>query len=148
MNEFADLGLSEGLQQAVASMGYETPTPIQKAAIPAVLMGRDVLGVAQTGTGKTAAFAIPTIDMLGSEPGKCEVLVLAPTRELAQQVGKEFSKLGQSIGLKVATIYGGTSFEKQYEELETAHVVCATPGRLRDILERGKLDLSKLRILI
>ena len=137
MNEFADLGLSDGLQEAVASMGYQTPTPIQKAAIPAVLMGRDVLGVAQTGTGKTAGFTLPMIDILAEGQARARMprsLILEPTRELAAQVAENFEKYGKNHDLKMALLIGGVSFSEQDKIIDRGvDVLIATPGRLLGI---------------
>ncbi len=145
---FQDFYLSESTLRALEKIGYVTPTPVQSQSIPLVMAGIDLIVMSQTGTGKTAAFGIPTIEMLDPEPGRIDALVLAPTRELAIQVAKEFERLGQYKNLEVATIYGGTSYEKQYKALETANIICATPGRLLDLLNSGKCDLSELRVLI
>ena len=139
MNEFADLGLSDGLQQAVASMGYETPTPIQKAAIPAVLMGRDVLGVAQTGTGKPAGFTLPMIDILAEGQARARMprsLILSPTRELAAQIAENFEMYGTNHQLSMALLIGGESMKEQEAILTRGvDVLIATPGRLLDLIE-------------
>ncbi len=131
MNEFADLGLSDGLQSAVASMGYETPTPIQKAAIPAVLMGRDVLGVAQTGTGKTAGFTLPMIDILAEGQARARMprsLILSPTRELAAQIAENFEMYGVNHQLSMALLIGGESMKEQEAVLTRGvDVLIATP---------------------
>lgn len=143
---FDEFFLSDKMLNALGDINYVTPTPVQSTAIPLVMAGIDLIVQSQTGTGKTAAFAIPVIEMLDPSPG-VDVLTLAPTRELAKQVAAEFETLGRYKDLGVATVYGGASYEKQYRELENAQIVCATPGRLLDILKRGKLDLSKLKIL-
>ena len=147
---FADLGLPESLLAALREVGYETPSPIQAATIPALLAGRDVLGQAQTGTGKTAAFALPALARLEPAPGKPQVLVLAPTRELAIQVAESFQKYAHHIpGFHVLPIYGGQSYTPQLSALKRGvHVVVGTPGRVIDHLERGSLDLSQLRMLV
>lgn len=144
---FEDFYLSSEMLQALAAVSYHQPTPSQVAAIPLILAGIDLIVQAQTGSGKTAAFAIPTIEMLEPHQGRIEVLVLAPTRELAKQVCEEFGRLGRFKTFEATAIYGGTAYEPQYEALETAQIVCATPGRLLDLLNRGKIDLSRLRIL-
>ena len=147
---FADLGLPESLLTALREVGYETPSPIQAATIPPLLAGRDVLGQAQTGTGKTAAFALPALARLEPAPGKPQVLVLAPTRELAIQVAEAFQKYAHHIpGFQVLPIYGGQSYGPQLHALKRGvHVVVGTPGRVIDHLERGSLDLSELRMLV
>ena len=152
MNEFADLGLSEGLQQAVASMGYQTPTPIQKAAIPAVLMGRDVLGVAQTGTGKTAGFTLPMIDILAEGQARARMprsLILSPTRELAAQIAENFEMYGTNHQLSMALLIGGESMKEQEAILTRGvDVLIATPGRLLDLIERGSVMPMDVSVLV
>jgi ATP-dependent RNA helicase DeaD len=147
---FADLGLAEPVMAAVAEVGYETPSPIQAATIPALLAGRDVLGQAQTGTGKTAAFALPLLSRLDLKQGKPQVLVLAPTRELAIQVAEAFQRYANKIkGFHVLPIYGGQSYYPQLQALKRGvHVVVGTPGRVIDHLDRGTLDLSELKALV
>lgn len=144
---FGDYFLSSEMLQALEKVGYQTPTPVQHAAIPLVMAGIDLIVQSQTGTGKTAAFGVPSIELLDPRPGIIEMLVLAPTRELARQVAAEIERLGEFKGINVATIYGGTSYEKQYEEIDQASVICATPGRLVDILKRGKISFDNLRVL-
>ena len=152
MNEFADLGLSDGLQSAVASMGYETPTPIQKAAIPAVLMGRDVLGVAQTGTGKTAGFTLPMIDILAEGQARARMprsLILSPTRELAAQIAENFEMYGVNHQLSMALLIGGESMKEQEAVLTRGvDVLIATPGRLLDLIDRGSVMPMDVSILV
>ncbi|WP_168210364.1 DEAD/DEAH box helicase [Persicimonas caeni] len=144
---FDDFYLSDEMLKALRTVGYKRPTPVQAESIPLILAGIDLIVQSQTGSGKTAAFAIPTIEMLEPKPGRIDVLVLAPTRELAKQVCKEFERLGQYKDLSATAIYGGASYEKQYKALETAQIVSATPGRLLDLAKRGSIDLSNLRIL-
>jgi len=144
---FEDYFLSQEMLQALAHVGYTKPTPVQHAAIPLVMAGIDLIVQSQTGTGKTAAFGVPSIELLDPRPGVIEMLVLAPTRELARQVASEIERLGQFKNIKVATIYGGASYEKQFEEIEVANIICATPGRLVDILKRGKISFDNLRVL-
>ncbi|PNS07761.1 DEAD/DEAH box helicase [Solilutibacter silvestris] len=148
--KFTDLGLPETLLHALKDIGYETPSPIQAATIPPLLAGRDVLGTAQTGTGKTAAFALPALSQLDAKASKPQVLVLAPTRELAIQVAEAFQKYAHHIpGFQVLPIYGGQSYQPQLAALKRGvHVVVGTPGRVIDHLERGSLDLSQLRCLV
>ena len=148
--KFTDLGLPETLLQALRTVGYESPSPIQAATIPPLLAGRDMIGQAQTGTGKTAAFALPALARLDATAGKPQVLVLAPTRELAIQVAEAFQKYANHIpGFHVLPIYGGQSYQPQLSALKRGvHVVVGTPGRVIDHLERGSLDLSALRMLV
>ncbi|MFC4820638.1 DEAD/DEAH box helicase [Dokdonella ginsengisoli] len=147
---FGDLGLAEALLQALSAVGYETPSPIQAATIPPLLEGRDVLGQAQTGTGKTAAFALPILSRLDLSKSKPQALVLAPTRELAIQVAEAFQRYASHLpGFHVLPIYGGQSYGPQLAGLRRgAHVVVGTPGRVIDHLERGSLDLSGLTTLV
>ncbi len=148
--KFSDLGLPETLMQALRTVGYEVPSPIQAATIPPLLAGRDLIGQAQTGTGKTAAFALPALAQLTSPASKPQVLVLAPTRELAIQVAEAFQKYATHIpGFQVLPIYGGQSYQPQLSALKRGvHVVVGTPGRVIDHLDRGSLDLSQLRCLV
>ncbi|GAB3095079.1 DEAD/DEAH box helicase [Lysobacter terrae] len=148
--KFTDLGLSEPLLKALADVGYETPSPIQAATIPPLLQGRDVLGQAQTGTGKTAAFALPILARIDPAQQKPQALVLAPTRELAIQVAEAFQKYAHHLpGFHVLPIYGGQSYTPQLASLKRGvQVVVGTPGRVIDHLERGSLDLSQLRCLV
>lgn len=147
---FADLGLAESVMAAVTEVGYESPSPIQAATIPALLEGRDVLGQAQTGTGKTAAFALPILSRLDLARTKPQCLVLAPTRELAIQVAEAFQRYAARIpGFHVLPIYGGQSYGPQLAALRRGvHVVVGTPGRVIDHLQRGSLDLSQLEWLV
>jgi len=147
---FTDLALSEPLLRALADVGYESPSPIQAATIPPLLQGRDVLGQAQTGTGKTAAFALPILARIDPKQAKPQALVLAPTRELAIQVAEAFQKYAVHLpGFHVLPIYGGQSYYPQLQALKRGvHVVVGTPGRVIDHLDRGTLDLSELRCLV
>jgi ATP-dependent RNA helicase DeaD len=147
---FADLGLSAPVMAAVTDVGYESPSPIQAATIPALLAGRDLLGQAQTGTGKTAAFALPILSRLTLDQKKPQALVLAPTRELAIQVAEAFQRYASKIpGFNVLPIYGGQGYAPQLSALKRGvHVVVGTPGRVIDHLERGTLDLSGLTTLV
>ncbi len=149
---FEDLGLGPEVLQAVTDAGYTEPTPIQAQAIPLVLMGRDVLGCAQTGTGKTASFTLPMIDILASGRAKARMprsLVLAPTRELAAQVAKSFETYGKHHKLTMALLIGGESFAPQEAKLDRGvDVLIATPGRLLDHFERGRILLNDVKILV
>ena len=145
---FETLGLSAAVLEAIKESGYNTPTPIQAQAIPIILEGRDVIGASQTGTGKTAAFALPSLSKV-TRMGKPQILVLEPTRELAHQVAESFQKYGKHTGLKVALLYGGVGLGKQTEELEAgADIVVATPGRLIDHFYRTSMRFGEVKILI
>ena len=150
--KFSDLGLSSELSRAVTDLGYESPTPIQEKSIPLVLMGRDILGSAQTGTGKTASFTLPMIDILASGRAKARLprtLILAPTRELAAQVADSFEKFSVNNKLSMALLIGGVSFADQNAALSKGvDVLIATPGRLLDHFERGKVLLNDVKILV
>ncbi|MFZ1416050.1 MAG: DEAD/DEAH box helicase [Defluviicoccus sp.] len=149
---FSDLQLSEPVLRAIADLGYTTPTPIQEQAIPYVLMGRDVLGCAQTGTGKTASFTLPMIDILAAGRAKARMprsLILEPTRELAAQVAEAFDLYGKHCRLSKALLIGGESMADQIRVLDRgADVLIATPGRLLDVFERGYLLLNDVKILV
>lgn len=152
MTEFSELGLSPATLQAVADTGYTTATPIQAEAIPVALQGRDVLGIAQTGTGKTAAFTLPMIDRLAAGRAKARMpraLVIAPTRELADQVASSFEKYAKGQKLSWALLIGGVSFSDQEQKLDRGvDVLIATPGRLLDHFERGKLLMTGVQIMV
>ena len=147
---FSDLGLSPAVMAALTDVGYETPSAIQAATIPALLAGRDVVGLAQTGTGKTAAFALPIISRLDIAQKSPQALVLAPTRELALQVCEAFEKYAAHLqGVHVLPVYGGQGYGVQLSALRRGvHVVVGTPGRIMDHLEKGTLDLSELKYLV
>ncbi|AZP82137.1 DEAD/DEAH box helicase [Mycobacterium avium] len=147
---FADLQIHPSVLRAIAGVGYETPTGIQAATIPALMAGSDVVGLAQTGTGKTAAFAIPILSKIDAASTATQALVLAPTRELALQVAEAFSRYGAHLPkINVLPIYGGSSYAVQLAGLKRgAHVVVGTPGRVIDHLERGTLDLSHVDYLV
>ncbi|MBL8340200.1 MAG: DEAD/DEAH box helicase, partial [Rubrivivax sp.] len=159
-DSFADLGLGPELLAELAALGYEEPTPIQKAAAAPLLEGRDLLGQAATGTGKTAAFALPLLQRVSSwrsqgSPGGAAaagqpfVLVLVPTRELAVQVSEAFHRYGRGLGIGVAPIYGGQEFGRQVSALRRgAQVVIATPGRVLDHLRRGTIDFGALKAVV
>ena len=147
---FSDLALSEAVMRAVQKVGYEQPSPIQAAAIPILLAGGDILGMAQTGTGKTAAFALPLLSRIDTKQADPQILVLAPTRELAIQVAEAFQKYASEIpGFHVLPIYGGQEMTTQLRQLKRgAHVVVGTPGRVMDHLRRGSLNLNNLKALV
>ncbi len=153
--KFEELGLAETLLLAVRGEGYSTPTKIQAAAIPAILEGRDLLGCAQTGTGKTAAFALPTLQRLGGtaaaagQKRKIRALVLAPTRELGIQINESFHAYGRHTGLRQTVVYGGVGQNPQVRALRAGvDVLIATPGRLLDLMQQGFIDLSRVEILV
>ena len=149
---FADLGLSPELLQAVEAAGYTEPTPIQREAIPPVLMMKDIVGIAQTGTGKTASFVLPMIDIMSHGRRRARMprsLILEPTRELAAQVAENFEKYGKNADLKMALLIGGVQMGDQVKALnEGVDVLIATPGRLMDLFERGKILLTGCELLV
>ncbi len=149
---FEELGLSEKTLKAIAECGYTEPTPIQKEAIPYILMTRDVVGLAQTGTGKTAAFTMPMIEILAGGRAKARMprsLILSPTRELAAQISENFDTYGKYHSLNMALLTGGTSVDDQIRKLERGvDVLIATPGRLIDLFERGKILLTDIKVLV
>src|SRR6201987_2733262 len=146
---FADLQIHPSVLQAVADVGYESPSAIQAATIPALMAGSDVGGLAQPGTGKTAAFAIPILSKIDTASRATQALVLAPTRELALQVAEAFSRYGAHLSVHVLPIYGGSSYGPQLAGLKRgAQVVVGTPGRVIDHLEKGTLDVSRVDYLV
>jgi len=151
---FTDFGLSQPILKALAAEGYETPTPIQAQAIPKVMSGRDLCGIAQTGTGKTAAFALPILHRLSEEPRSrlrrsCRVLVLSPTRELASQIADSFRTYGRNLRLITSVVFGGVAIGRQERELSVGvDVLVATPGRLLDLVDRKSLSLRDVEILV
>lgn len=147
---FAELGLDDAVMKALKDVGYETPSAIQAATIPPLLAGRDVVGLAQTGTGKTAAFALPILSRLDLSQKTPQALVLAPTRELALQVCEAFEKYASHLrGVHVLPVYGGQGYGQQLSALRRGvHIVVGTPGRIMDHLEKGTLDLSELKYLV
>ena len=154
MSSFSDFGLATSILKAVAAEGYTTPTPIQSQAIPQVLNGRDLCGIAQTGTGKTAAFALPILQRLFSAParrraGTCRALVLSPTRELASQIAESFRTYGRELPLSTAVVFGGVPIGAQQRRLASGvDILVATPGRLLDLIDRKSLTLSSVQILV
>jgi ATP-dependent RNA helicase DeaD len=152
ISPFTALGLAEPIVAALATLGYEEPTPIQREAIPPLLEGRDLLGQAATGTGKTAAFALPMLQRIRREDGGTQdpaALVLVPTRELAMQVAEATHKYGRGLGVRVLAVYGGASMEQQLRALRRGvDVIIATPGRALDHIRRGTLRLDAIRVLV
>ncbi len=146
---FGEFGLSDSVLKAVFAMGFEEPTPIQEKTIPILLKGSDLIGQAQTGTGKTAAFGVPIIENLDRDAKGVQALVLAPTRELAVQAAEEFNKLGSYKDIHAIPIYGGTSIERQITALEKGvHVVVGTPGRVLDHIRRKTLHLGSIKVVV
>ena len=154
LNSFTELNLSQPLLKALASEGYDKPTPIQARAIPELLAGRDLLGIAQTGTGKTAAFALPILQRLSEKPeraarGTCRALILSPTRELAAQIAESFKTYGRNLKVSRAVVFGGVSIGKQIEILRGGvDVLVATPGRLVDLIDRRAVTLNQVEIFV
>ncbi len=152
MSDFTQFGVGPSVLRGIAAAGFVEPRPIQKLTIPAALEGRDILGLAQTGTGKTAAFALPVIERLlsqrrnGREP---RVLIVAPTRELASQIGEEIRTLARYTRIRVAVVFGGVSFQKQLNELrDDPQIIVACPGRLLDLVNRGAIRLNRIETLV
>lgn len=147
--KFTELNLSDAILAAIEKAGFETPSPIQEQTIPLALEGKDVIGQAQTGTGKTAAFGLPTLNKIDVENPSIQALVIAPTRELAVQSQEELFRFGREKGVKVRSVYGGSSIEKQIKALKSgAHIVVGTPGRLLDLIKRKALKLNGIETLI
>jgi len=147
---FTTFNFHPHIAAGLAATGYTTPTPIQKQAIPPVLEGRDVMGLAQTGTGKTAAFALPILQrLMKGERGRVRALVVAPTRELAEQIHQSIEKLGHRTRLRSVTVYGGVKITPQVEKIRRgAEIVVACPGRLLDHLNQGTINLAHLEVLV
>src|SRR5580765_5308622 len=147
---FADLGLSPEILKAVSKMGFEEASPIQSATIPKLLAGADIVGESQTGSGKTAAFAIPAIERVDAALRTPQVLILCPTRELTVQVAEEVAKLAFfKRGVRELPIYGGQSYDRQYRGLQAgSQIIIGTPGRIMDHLERGSLKLDEIRMVV
>ena len=153
MNNFESLGLSKKLLEAVESEGYTTPTPVQEQSIPPLLAGRDVIGVAQTGTGKTAAFALPVLQIMSrtKTQGKRHIkaLILSPTRELAAQIGERFSAYGENLDIRHKVIFGGVNQNPQVRALQKGiDVLVATPGRLLDLINQGHIDITRVEFFV
>jgi ATP-dependent RNA helicase RhlE len=154
MTKFTDLGLAEPILKALSAKGYATPTPIQIKAIPPVLEGRDLCGIAQTGTGKTAAFALPALDYFARHPkptpiGGCRMLVLSPTRELAAQIAQSFRDYARFMRLSVETVFGGVPIGRQINKMRPGvDIVVATPGRLLDLIDQRALSLRDVELFV
>ena len=147
---FKKFQLNEKIMAGVAAAGYQEPTPIQDQSIEAILEGRDIMGLAQTGTGKTAAFVLPILQrLISGKQGQIRALILAPTRELSEQTHEAIRELGQKTRLSSATIYGGVSIQNQINKLRSrVDIVSACPGRLLDHIGRGTIDLSGVEVLV
>lgn len=149
MSSFSELGLPENILNTIEKIGFQQPTPIQEHAVPVALKGHDIIGAAQTGTGKTAAYALPTLARLGESKPFARCLVLVPTRELAMQVDEAFRRFAENSETRIALLYGGVGYERQVSALRNgAEIVVATPGRLIDLWQQRKIDLSKIEVLI
>ena len=148
MTTFRELGLSEPLLEDLAQLGYERPTPIQEQAIPALLGGRDVIGQAQTGTGKTAAFGLPLLEYVDLSQDEVQALVITPTRELCIQVTQALRAYGRKRGVEVVACFGGAPIRSQIAQLKSAHVVVGTPGRVMDLISRHALFLNDARYIV
>ncbi len=152
MNTFENLQLAQPILQALKTKGYTHPTPVQAQAIPAILEGNDLFGSAETGTGKTAAFALPLLELMRRRPSThrgIRTLVLAPTRELAVQIADSFRDYGKNIGIKYCVIYGGVSQHTQTAALRRGcDIVVATPGRLLDLMNQGFVKLNNVEFLV
>jgi superfamily II DNA/RNA helicase len=145
---FADLGVSEPVIEALSALGIDSPFPVQSLVIADAISGRDILARSRTGSGKTLAFALPIVERVRAEEVAPVALVLVPTRELAQQVADDFDPVAKAKGLRVGVAYGGTRVREQARDIRRAHVLVATPGRLRDLAERRLVDLANVRILV
>ncbi|MDI6781618.1 MAG: DEAD/DEAH box helicase [bacterium] len=149
MSKFADFGLSKEMLQTISNMGFEEPTPIQEKAIPVIMQGNDMIGQAQTGTGKTAAFGIPVVERIDRGIFPVQAIILTPTRELAIQVAEEMNKIGKLNRVFAFPVYGGSSIERQIRMLQRGvHVVVGTPGRVIDHIERDTLKLNDVKVVI
>jgi ATP-dependent RNA helicase RhlE len=154
LKTFSELKLIAPLERALKEQNYKIPTPIQAQTIPHAIEGKDVLGCAQTGTGKTAAFALPMLDFLGgdirtAQPGRPQALVLAPTRELAIQIGESMRVYGKHLKLRTFLVYGGVDQKRQVREMKRgAHILVATPGRLLDLMQQGHIKLDELEVFV
>ena len=145
--KFSEFNFKEDLQKAIDQAGYKTPSPVQEKSIPIILKGKDLISQAQTGTGKTAAFGLPVIDMMTGKDG-VELLVVVPTRELAMQVSDELWKFTRLLGYKTTAVFGGSSYKRQVEFIKNASILVATPGRLLDLLEKKAIDISPKYVVL
>ena len=145
--KFTDFNFKSTIQEAINEAGFKEPSPIQEDAIPHILEGKDVIAQAHTGTGKTAAFGLPVLNMMNAG-GDIEALVIVPTRELAMQVSDELYKFGKLSNIRTATVYGGTPYGKQIERINRANIIVATPGRLQDLLKSGKIKINPKFVIL
>lgn len=149
MTKFNELSISDPIMKAIEKMGFEEATPIQTETIPLALAGNDVIGQAQTGTGKTAAFGIPMIEKIDAKQRKIQGLVVAPTRELAIQVAEEISRIAKFMGIRALAIYGGSPMDRQIRALKDGpQIVVATPGRLLDHMRRRTIRIDNVRVAV
>ena len=149
LKQVGEINLSRKILQAVEVMGFEEPSPIQAQTIPLALEGHDVIGQAQTGTGKTAAFGIPTVEKAREKVHRIQALVMTPTRELAIQTAEELNKIGKFKHVRTLPVYGGQSIDRQIRALKRGvHIIVGTPGRLLDHLHRGTIDLGEVQTLV
>src|SRR5690606_37915253 len=149
VKSFAELSIDADILKAISDLGFEEPSPIQEACIPIIIEGKDVIGQAQTGTGKTAAFGIPVVQAVNPEKLAVQAIILTPTRELAIQVSAELRKIAKYKSLRILPIYGGQSIRHQIRALQQGvHVVIGTPGRILDHLRRRTLNLSQIGCLV
>ena len=148
--EFKAFNLNPSVEAGIAAAGFVTPTPIQTEAIPSVMNGRDIMGLAQTGTGKTAVFALPILHrLMQGKRGHVRSLIIAPTRELAEQIHDAINSLGKETRMRSITVYGGVSINTQIQKLKRgAEIVVACPGRLLDHMDRGTIDLTRVEVLV
>jgi ATP-dependent RNA helicase DeaD len=144
---FKEFNFKDTLNQAIKDAGFTEPSPVQADAIPLILEGHDLIGQAQTGTGKTAAFGLPVIQQMSGNKG-VEALVIVPTRELAMQVSDELFRFGKTAGLKTATVYGGTAYNRQIDRINQANIIVATPGRLQDLLKSKRIDIKPSFVIL
>jgi ATP-dependent RNA helicase DeaD len=144
---FSDFNFKDTLNQAINDAGFKEPSPVQADAIPLILEGHDLIGQAQTGTGKTAAFGLPVIQQMVGNKG-VEALVIVPTRELAMQVSDELFRFGKTAGLKTATVYGGTPYNRQIDRINQANIIVATPGRLQDLLKTNRIKINPAFVIL
>ncbi len=144
---FNEFNFKDTLNQAITDAGFKEPSPVQADAIPIILEGHDIIAQAQTGTGKTAAFGLPVIQKMSGDKG-VEALVIVPTRELAMQVSDELFRFGKTAGLKTATVYGGTAYNRQIDRINQAHIIVATPGRLQDLLKSKRITLNPKFVIL
>jgi ATP-dependent RNA helicase DeaD len=144
---FTDFNLKSELNKAIEAAGFTTPSPVQEEAIPAVLSGRDIVAQAQTGTGKTAAFGLPLLNMMKCD-GSVELVVVVPTRELAIQVSDELFKFGKFLNIKTATVYGGSSYSRQIKHISNASIIVATPGRFLDLLSKEQISINPTYVVL